>query len=151
MTPKQLRIIGAALSYLHSNLDDANEAFDEVVATERELTRLRALIAVEGNEARKLSTAYFSLYPKESPAITLANNPGMDTESVWESSDCTFNNWLIRLRENPRKALSRTNWAGKVTKAYFKMLGHLVPTSKAKMMEAVEEILKQEREADDSA
>lgn len=94
-------------------------------------------LQVEQSEARRLTEAYYSLYPKESPDITLENNPGMNRESVWDSATQTYQNWLNTLHQNPQKALATTNWCGKVTKAYFKMIGVPLPKKKTQMMEAV--------------
>lgn len=87
-------------------------------------------IVVHQSEARRLAEAYFTLYPKESPELTLKNNPLMDRVGVWECTTATFQSWLDRMAEKPEKALSKSNWEGKVTKAYFKMLGRDVPPNK---------------------
>jgi hypothetical protein len=87
-------------------------------------------IVVQESEARRLAETYFSLYPKESPELTLKDNPLMDRVGVWECVTATFQSWLDRLAEKPEKALAMSNWDGKVTKAYFKMLGKPVPSNK---------------------
>jgi hypothetical protein len=86
-------------------------------------------LQVEKSEASRLTEAYYSLYPKESPDITLKNNPGMNRESIWDSATQTYQNWL--------DVLATTNWCGKVTKAYFKMIGVPLPKRKDQMTEIV--------------
>lgn len=137
MTPKQWKIIANVWEHAWPRLGCFwcdREEFDQILA----------LVKLETNEARKLGLAYYELYPKEDPAIHLANNPNMTPVQLWESLDCTYSNWLERLRENPTKALSVSNWCGKVTKAYFKMKGLPLPKYKSQMVEIVTELLKQE-------
>jgi hypothetical protein len=137
---KIMRKIVLTIEVLEDNLA-------EDVATELRTVALDAVesvtcigkitVDVQESEAKQLTEAYYSLYPKESPEITLTNNPGMDRESVWDSATQTYQNWLDRLHENPQKALATTNWCGKVTKAYFKMIGVPLPKRKDQMMEVV--------------
>jgi hypothetical protein len=108
------------LRYAMSQLKTENKQFGLVVFN----------IEVEAAPARRLAEVYFTLYPKESPELTLKDNPSMDRVAVWDCATATFQSWLDRLAEKPEKALAMSNWAGKVTKAYFKMLGRDVPPNK---------------------
>jgi hypothetical protein len=94
-----------------------------------------------------LAKVYFELHSKESPVLTLQNNPGMDSAAVWESVASTFQNWLDNLRENPQKALAKANWAGKVTKAYMKLKGLPDPKymTKVRIVQYVEQELAREQ------
>ncbi len=131
ITIKQWKLIRYALSYAYSNWDDVQEAFDEEdLGPAAAVADLLERAKIEANEARKLALCYFDLYPKEAPA---ANH----SQEMWESIDCTFQSWLNRLYEEPEKALAKANWAGKVTKAYCKMIG-LSPSQHTPKWEIVE-------------
>lgn len=93
------------------------------------------VVEVEKSEARRLAEAYYELFPKESPEITLRDNPNMDREAVWDSTTTTYQNWLDRLHADPSKALATQNWCGKVTQAYFRMKGVPRPRLKSQMIE----------------
>ena len=126
---KEWKIIRYALSYAYSNWDDVQEAFEEDLGPEISVGKLLERVKIEANEPRKLALCYFALYPKETPTV--------DSEEMWDSIDCTYQNWLNRLYEEPAKALSVSNWYGKVTKAFFKMIGVPCPTLKKAMVEIV--------------
>jgi hypothetical protein len=135
---KDWKLIRYALSYAYSNWDDVIDAFGEdegYIGPPGAVERLLERVKLEANEARKLALCYYELYPNEDPAKHLANNPNMDVDQFWESIDCTYQNWLNRLYSEPAKALATTNWEGKVTKAYFKMIGVACPTTKKQMLE----------------
>jgi len=138
ITIKQWKIIRFALSYAYSNWDDLQEAFgEELGVCSEQVADILERAKIESNEARKLALCYFELYPKEATFNSLTDNPKLNLEEVWESIDCTYQNWLNRLYDNPAKALATTNWCGKVTKAYFKMIGVPCPTLKKKMVVAL--------------
>jgi hypothetical protein len=132
ITIKDWKLIRYALSYALSNWDDVIDAFGEeegYIGPSGAVERLLERAKLEANEARKLALSYFKLYPKE--------DPHAEREDVWESIDCTYKNWLDQLYAEPAKSLSKTGWNGKVTKAYFKMIGFPCPWSKKQMVDIV--------------
>jgi hypothetical protein len=75
-------------------------------------------------DGRLLAEEYYRLFPAE-----LGHDPD------WEDLTRIFGNWLNKLVADPEKALSTSNWHGKVSKAYFKMHGvRPVPRTKKEMV-----------------
>jgi len=143
MNTKQWRQIQLSLIYTIANYDDVVDAFvdgehEGQLGTEEELQALLAIAESEVNEAHKLALAYFKLYPKEIPTIL--------SDEMWDSIDCTFGNWINNLAIDPEKTLSRYNWAGKVSRAYFySILRRGMPLHKSEMVEAVKNHLKDQQ------
>lgn len=109
---------------------DIGKHLEEVKQTfafaESEVNRVEGLLK---SDARRLAEAYYALNPGELP-----DNPD------WADLERVFGNWLERLHKEPAKALATINWAGKVTAAYFSMLGKSLPKTKREMLEVIGEV-----------
>jgi hypothetical protein len=140
LTSRDWQRIYLALNYVGANFDDMVDAYSSSeydLGTEEEFLKLRDRVQFETNEARKLALVFFEMFPKDRP------KDNQFTPEMWESIECTFGNWLERLAEDPSSALSKTKWDGKVTQAYFKMIGLPLPYAKWQMIDAVKEYFNQ--------
>lgn len=73
-------------------------------------------------------------YYEQNPAEQSPNPNWLDLERI-------FGNWLERLQTNPDHALATTNWAGKVTKAFFAAFDRKTPKRKPEMVALAKELL----------
>lgn len=90
---------------------------------------LKSLETVSVPESRVLALSYYELYPEEGPAYR--------SHMRIRDFEYHFENWLERLRRNASAAIATTNWAGKMTKAFFRMKGIKLPKTKKEMLEII--------------
>lgn len=89
--------------------------------------------------ARRLAEIYAEQNPAEHPRHVAERNPTIDLDALWTDNARIMHNWLARLRQGPDKTLAtaKWTWAGKVTRAYFAMIGQPLPKRKSDMVAIV--------------
>ena len=75
--------------------------------------------------ALRLAEEYYKLNPSEVRT---------DRPMNWADMERIFGSWFARLKVTPDKALATTNWAGKVTKAFFSLHNVKCPPRKPQMV-----------------